>query len=89
MQRKELAHGIPHLDSELQNCEVYQYGKQARLPFKHASWRATEKLQPMQLGHGDNHPLPRFDTCPTSIRGGGGNDTSSDTLLPTGHGQRP
>jgi len=45
MQRKELAHGIPHLDYELPNCEVCQYGKQARLPFKHASWRATEKLQ--------------------------------------------
>ena len=37
MQRKELALGIPHLDSELSNCEVRQYGKQAKLPFKHAS----------------------------------------------------
>ena len=43
--RKELAHGIPHLDSKLPNYEVYQYRKQARLPFKHASWRVTEKLQ--------------------------------------------
>lgn len=45
MQRKELAQGLPHLDSELPSCEACQYGKQARLPFKQASWRATEKLQ--------------------------------------------
>jgi len=45
MQRKELVHGLPHLDSKLPSYEACQYGKQARLPFKQSTWRATEKLQ--------------------------------------------
>ena len=45
MQRKEFVHGLPHLDSKLPSCEACQYGKQARLPFKQSTWRATEKLQ--------------------------------------------
>jgi len=45
MQRKELVQGIPHLESELPSCKACQYGKQARLPFKQAAWRATEKLK--------------------------------------------
>ena len=45
MQRKELVHGIPHLESELPGCKACQYGKQARLPFQKSIWRAIEKLQ--------------------------------------------
>ena len=33
------------MDSELPSCEACQYGKQTKLPFKQASWRATERLQ--------------------------------------------
>ena len=40
-----MVHGLPHLDSKLPSCEACQYGKQARLPFKQSTWRATEKLQ--------------------------------------------
>ena len=45
MQRKELVHGIPHLESKLPGCKACQYGKQARLPFQKSVWRAIEKLQ--------------------------------------------
>lgn len=45
LQKKELAQGLPQLESELQGCKVCQYGKQSRLPFQKSSWRASEKLQ--------------------------------------------
>ncbi|RHN79907.1 putative RNA-directed DNA polymerase [Medicago truncatula] len=45
LQRKNLAQGLPHLDAELPSCKACQYGKQVRLPFTQATWRATEKLQ--------------------------------------------
>jgi len=45
LQRKDLAQGLPHLDVELPSCKACQYGKQARLPFKQVTCRATEKLQ--------------------------------------------
>ncbi|XP_074325553.1 uncharacterized protein LOC141663664 [Apium graveolens] len=44
MQRKDLAIGLPHIESELPDCNSCQYGKQARLPFQQATWRATEKV---------------------------------------------
>ena len=44
LQRKELAKGLPQLESELSGCNACQYGKQARLPFQKSSWRATERL---------------------------------------------
>ena len=34
MQRKEMVHGIPHMESELPGGKACQYGKQARLPFQ-------------------------------------------------------
>ena len=45
MQRKDLAIGFPHIETELPNCRSCQYGKQARTPFQQATWRATSKLQ--------------------------------------------
>ena len=45
MQRKELVHDIPHLESELLGCKACQYGKQATLPFQISAWRVIEKLQ--------------------------------------------
>lgn len=45
LQKKDLAIGLPHIESELPNCNSCQYGKQTRLPFQQATWRATEKLQ--------------------------------------------
>ncbi|KAL8093594.1 hypothetical protein AgCh_035470 [Apium graveolens] len=45
MQRKDLAIGLPHIESELPDCNSCQYGKQTRLPFQQITWRATKKLQ--------------------------------------------
>ena len=45
MQRKELVHGIPHLELELPGCKACQYGKQARPPFQKYVWKSTKKMQ--------------------------------------------
>ena len=44
LQRKELVQGLPYLEYEIPDCKACQQGKQSRLPFKQAFWRATEKL---------------------------------------------
>ncbi|KAK9088025.1 hypothetical protein Syun_030419 [Stephania yunnanensis] len=45
LQRKELVQGLPHLEAELPDCKTCQFGKQTRLPFKQATWRATKRMQ--------------------------------------------
>ena len=45
MKRKDMVLGLLRIESELPNCRSCQYGKQVRLPFQHATWRVTAKLQ--------------------------------------------
>lgn len=45
LQKKNLVQGLPYLGDDIPDCKTCQIGKQARIPFKNATWRATEKLQ--------------------------------------------
>ena len=61
MQKEELVQGLPQLESQLPACKACQYGKQVRLPFKHATWRATEKLQLIHTDLAGPHKTPSLN----------------------------
>ena len=58
LQKKELVHGLPHIDVGTLDCKTCQFGKQARLPFKQATWRATEKLKLIHTNLAGPHRTP-------------------------------
>ncbi|KAK9119163.1 hypothetical protein Scep_017256 [Stephania cephalantha] len=45
LQKKNMVQGFPYLELDIRDCIACQQGKQTRLPFKQATWRATEKLK--------------------------------------------
>ena len=57
-QRKESAQGLPYLESEIPDCKACQQGKQSRLPFKQAFWRAIEKLKLIHIDLSGPHKTP-------------------------------
>ena len=58
LQRKELVQGLPQLEAKIPNCKTCQQGKQSRLPFKNATWRAVEKLQLIHTDVAGPHRTP-------------------------------
>ena len=61
LQRKELVQGLPYLESEIPDYKAYQQGKQTRLPFKQAFWRATEKIQLIHNDLAGPHKTPSLN----------------------------
>ena len=49
LKRKELVQGLPYLEFEILDYKACHQGKQSRLPFKQAFWRASEKLQMIHI----------------------------------------
>ena len=45
MKKSEMVRDLPNFEVISTNCPTCQYGKQSRLPFLVATWRATKKLQ--------------------------------------------
>ena len=45
MQKSEMVEGFPEFEVISTSCQTCQYGKQNRLPFPTATWKASNKLQ--------------------------------------------
>ncbi|KAF3666286.1 hypothetical protein FXO38_09144 [Capsicum annuum] len=57
-QKKDLVRGLPNLEAEIPDYRTCQFGKQARLYFKKATWRATENLKLIHTDLTGPHQTP-------------------------------